>query len=139
MSVLRFQIGGSEHEFVRVDVTGTNGDCWLPSRVAVRAGAFQGEFPRDLDVWAFSRFADQVRELHRTLKGTAVFSTYERQLELVLLGDGLGHVSVNAEAMDCAGTGNKLVFCLSIDQTHLPALLKYLELIVAEYPPGPNR
>jgi hypothetical protein len=134
MSVLRFQIGGDEHEFLRVEVKAANGDGWLPSRIAVCAGAFHGEFPGDLDVWAFSRFADQVRELHKTLKGTAVFSTYEGQLELALVGDGLGHISVNGEAMDFAGTGNKLVFRLGIDQTQLPALLKDLESIVAEYP-----
>lgn len=139
MSALRFQIGGDEHDYARVEVTGANGDGWLPSRIAVRAGAFHGEFPADLDVWAFSRFAGQVRELHKTLKGTAVFSTYEQQLELVLVGDGLGHISVNAEAMDYAGTGNKLIFCLGIDQTHLPALLKDLESIVTEYPPAPDR
>lgn len=135
---LRFQIGGTEHEFARVEVRGANGDGWLPSLVEVSAGAFRGAFPSDLDCWAFARFAREVRELHKTLKGTATFSTYEKQLELSLVGDGLGHIQVRAEAMDYAGTGNKLIFRLDIDQTELPPLMKDLDAIADAYPP-PNK
>jgi hypothetical protein len=132
---LRFQVGVNGHEYARVEVTGANGDGWLPSRVTVSAGGFRGEFPSDLDSWAFVRFAQEVRDLHTTLKGAATFSTYEKQLELALVGDGLGHITVTAEAMDYAGTGNKLIFRLDIDQTELPLLMKELDAIVAAYPP----
>lgn len=135
MSLLHFQIGGTEHEFARVEVLGSNGDGWLPSRVTVRAGSFHGEFPSDLDVWAFARFAAELRTLYESLKGSASFSSYEKQLELTLVGDGLGHVRVKGEAMDYAGTGNKLTFHLEIDQTELPALLRDLGAISAAYPP----
>jgi len=135
MSTLKFQIGGTEHEFVRVDIVGSNGDGWLPSRITVRVGSFLGEFPSDLDVWAFARFATELRTLYESLKGTASFTTYERQLELALVGDGMGHVQVRGEAMDYAGTGNKLIFRLAIDQTEIPALLRDLTAISAAYPP----
>jgi hypothetical protein len=132
---LQLQIGGDEHEYVRVQVIGANGDGWLPSLISVQVGGFHGEFSSDLDTWAFARFVREVRDLHRTLKGKATFTTYEKQLELDLVGDGLGHVEVKAEAMDYAGTGNKLIFRLHIDQTDLPGLIKDLDAIVAVYPP----
>ena len=135
MPHLGFKIGGTDHEFVRVEVVGSNGDGWLPSRISVRAGSFQGEYPSDLDVWAFARFAAELRVLYESLKGTASFSSYEKQLELTLVGDGLGHVRVKGEAMDYAGTGNKLNFHLEIDQTEIPALLQDLGEISAAYPP----
>ena len=135
---LQFHIGGSENEYADVEVVGSNSDGWLPSRIEVSAGAFRGGFPSDLDCWAFERFAREVRELYKTLKGTATFSTYEGQLELSLVGDGLGHVEVKAQAMDYAGTGNKLAFRLHLDQTELPTLMKDLDAIVATYPP-PNK
>lgn len=77
---LGFRIGGREHEYARVEVIGADGDGWLPSRIEVRAGGFQGTFPCDLDRGAFARFAREVRDMHRTLKGTAAFTTYEGQL-----------------------------------------------------------
>jgi hypothetical protein len=135
MTALRVQIGENESEFARIEVTGANGDGWLPSQVTVRAGAFQGEFHSDLDCWAFARFATELRDLHKILKGSATFSTYERQLEMTLTGDGLGHIHIKAEAMDYAGTGNKLMFRLDIDQTYLPKILGELDAIVAAYPP----
>jgi hypothetical protein len=135
MVSLQFQIGGDEHEYARVQVIRANSDGWLPSLISVQAGGFHGEFSSDLDSWAFARFVQEVRDLHRTLKGTATFTTYEKQLELALVGDGLGHVEVKAEAMDYAGTGNKLVFRLHIDQTELPTLMRDLDAIVAAYPP----
>ena len=135
MLALHFHIGEEDHEYAHVEVMGANGDGWLPSRVTVRAGSFQGEFPSYLDCWAFARFAAQLRELHKLLKGTATFSTYEKQLELDLVGDGLGHVTVRGEAMDYAGTGNRLTFHLDIDQTYLPKILGDVEAIVAAFPP----
>ncbi len=135
MTSLKFEIGGTEHEFARVEVISSNGDGWLPSRITVRAGSFSGEFPSNLDVWAFARFATELKALYESLKGTASFSTYEGQLELTLVGDGMGHIQVKGEAMDYAGTGNKLIFRLAIDQTEIPALLRDLSAISAAYPP----
>ena len=76
----------------------------------------------------------ELRELHRTLKGNARFSSYEGQIELALVGDGLGHVAVHGEAMDIAGTGNMLRFHFEIDQTEPQPLLHDLEAIVARHP-----
>jgi len=134
MATLSFKVGGTEHEFALIEVVGDRGDGWLPARVTVKAGVFSGQYTCDLDGGAFSRFASELRELHRTLKGTAEFSSYEEQIELSLVGDGLGHVAVKGEAMDIAGTGNMLRFHLEIDQTELQPLLRDLEAIAARHP-----
>ena len=135
---LRFHIGGDEHEYVRAEVEGANSDGWLPSLVRVQAGAFKGEYPCYLDIWGFARFSQEVKDLYENLNGTATFTTYEGQLEIVMVGDGLGHISVKVQAVDYAGTGNKLSFQLGIDQTNLPSLMTELNLIVDAYPP-PNK
>ena len=132
---LRFQIGGSEHEYIRVEVLGSTTDGLVQSRIEISAGAFRGEYLSDLDCWAFSCFARELRDLHKVLLGTATFTTIERQLELSFVGDGLEHIQVQAEAMDYTGTGNKLIFRLEVDQTELLPLLRDLDAVVATYPP----
>ncbi len=92
MATLSFKVGRGEHEFALIEVVGDRGDGWLPARVTVKAGGFSGQYTCDLDGGAFSRFASELRELHRTLKGTASFTSYEKQIELSLVGDGLATV-----------------------------------------------
>lgn len=110
MTSLRFQIGGVDEEFVRIEVIASNGDGWLPSHITIRTGGFHGNFSADLDSWGFARFATELKSLYADLKRSATFTTYERQLELTIVGDGIGHMRLHGEAMDYAGTGNKLIF-----------------------------
>jgi hypothetical protein len=58
----------------------------------------------------------------------------EGQLELTLKCDALGHVSVDGAAMDVAGIGNKLLFELNIDQTHVPGILDSLKVTLKKHP-----
>jgi len=134
MATLSFKVGRGEHEFALVEVVGDRGDGWLPALVTIRAGGFSGQYPCNLDCGAFSRFAKELRELARTLKGSATFSSYEEQFELSLVGDGLGHVAAKGEAMDFAGTGNLLRFHLEMDQTELQPLIRDLDAITARHP-----
>jgi hypothetical protein len=135
VGVLRFQVGGKERERVLVEVLNTTGDGWLRSIVEVEVGAFRASYPCHFDGGAFQRFAAELRVLHSSLKGKATFSSYEGQLELELVGDGLGHLQVKGEAMDVAGTGNTLSFRLGgMDQTELPELFRDVEAIWSAYP-----
>jgi hypothetical protein len=136
MTALRFKIGGREHEFVQVEVVGDRANGWLPARVSIRVGGFNAEYICDLDGGAFSRFASELRELHRTLKGVARFSSYEEQIELSMVGDGRGHITVTGEAMDVAVTGNALTFRLEVDQTELPQLIGDVDAIATAHPAG---
>jgi len=132
--MLAFHIGGENAEYVRVTVLGNNGDGWLPARIEIAVGAFGGSYKSDLTSMAFSRFAAELRELYRTVSGSAVFTDYEGQLEMQLACDIRGHIRLKGQAMDFAGTGNRLAFELNLDQTNIPPILKSLESFLEEYP-----
>lgn len=134
MPVLSFHVGVRENEQAVVEVLNSTGDGWLRSRVSLRMGAFAAEYPCMLDGGAFQRFESELRELQRALKGGARFSSYEGQFELEVTGDGNGHMLVNGQAMDVAGTGNTLSFRLELDQTDIPSILRELAAIVEAHP-----
>jgi hypothetical protein len=133
--MLVFQIGGENTEYVRVSNIRDHGDGWFSADVAVAVGSFRGQYTADFNSWAFSDFAAQLDKLYQTVSGSAVFTSYEAQLELTLACDARGHIQVRGEAMDYAGTGNKLTFRLDIDQTHVPAILSSLRSAIEKYPP----
>ena len=132
--MIAFQIGGEEADFVRVSITRDNKDGWLSADVEIAVGSFRGSYAADFDIFAFSEFAKQLAVLHQTVSGSAKFTSLEGQLELTLKCDALGHISVSGEAMDVAGIGNKLLFDLDIDQTHVPEVLNSLKATLKKHP-----
>ena len=133
--MLAFHIGGEDSEYVRVEHLRDNGDGWFSADVRVAVGAFRGGYSADFNSWAFSDFLAQLETLYRSVGGTASFTSYERQLELVLSCNAQGHVQLRGEAMDLAGTGNKLIFRLDLDQTYVPAIISSLQSALQLYPP----
>jgi hypothetical protein len=127
-------MGGESEEFVRVVVVGDNSDGWLSARVELAVGRFSGTYSADLTSMAFSRFAAELAVMYDTVSGVAAFTDYERQIELLCKCDVKGHVSVAGEAMDFAGTGNRLTFRLDLDQSHLPRILSDLRVLIQAYP-----
>src|SRR5262245_25555680 len=81
---------------------------WLVCGVKVEAGAWSGSHRASLRSEEFERFLSALRELSRTLRGTAEFSPMEPWIRLQLRGDGLGHVDVSGVADDDVAIGNKL-------------------------------
>jgi hypothetical protein len=142
MSVVAFSIGGSERNRVTVEVVNYeraalgeyHDDNWVNVAVSVSAGAFSGTFPASFITDEFVSFRSQLRELHRTLKGEATFTTMEGQLALHLVGDGRGGITLNGEALDQPGIGNCLTFELALDQTYLASTLDGLDQIIAAFP-----
>jgi hypothetical protein len=133
--VLVFQIGGATSEYVRVSNIRDNGDGWFGADVEVAVGAFRCAYPADFNSWAFSRFRAELEELYQTVSGSAVFTSYEGQLELTLTCDAKGKIEVCGEATDVAGSENRLTFGLHIDQTYVPSILHDLELALQRHPP----
>jgi len=133
--MLAFHIGGESAEYVRVSNLRDHGDGWFSADVEVVVGGFRGSYSADFNSWAFSDFHSQLEKLYRTVAGSAAFTSYEAQLELALTCDTQGHIQLRGEAMDYAGTGNKLVFRLEFDQTFLPTILRDLQLALERYPP----
>ena len=60
--------------------------------------------------------------------------TLEGQLSINITGDGLGHFTADCEALDQAGTGNRLTFTRYFDQTEIPAILEGLNGVLNENP-----
>ena len=54
--------------------------------------------------------------------GQAALLSSEGQLEVEIRGDQLGRMTVVGAAMDVVGTGNRLEFRLTIDQSYIPVL-----------------
>lgn len=133
--MLAFHIGGEDAEYVRVANLRDNGDGWFSADVEVVVGGFRGGYSADFNSWAFSDFQGQLEKLYRAVSGSASFTSYEAQLELVLACDSQGHVQLRGEAMDLAGIGNKLIFGLEIDQTYVPAIISSLQSALKRYPP----
>lgn len=127
--MLAFHIGGSDAEFVRVENLCDNGDGWFSSDVLIAVGGFRASYAASFYSGSFSRFAEQLEQLHSGTARSATFSSHERQLELALTDDALGHIRVRGEAMDEAGTGNELRFELERDQSDLPAIIRSLKAI----------
>ena len=125
--MIAFQIGGENSEFIRVSVTRVSRHELFSTDVEVAVGHFRGSYRADFESYAFSEFHKQLAILNKTVSGSAVFTSREGQLELTLKCDDLGHIHVSGEAMDLAGTGNRLLFELGIDQTHIPKILNSLK------------
>lgn len=107
---------------------------WIVCEVEITAGGFRGEFRADLRSEEFHAFLEEVEGLSTMLEGTAAFSAMEGQIEFSLTGDANGRIGVEGEALDEAGTGNRLHFAFEIDQKDLPAISGALESLLAAFP-----
>lgn len=132
--MIAFQVGGAESDYVRVSVTADNKDGWLSVDVDIVAGGFRGRFPAAFDTYGIAEFARQLAKLNETVSGSAKFRSLEGQLELDMECDRLGRIAVSGKAVDVAGTGNRLLFEIEIDQSHLPEILKNLHATLEKHP-----
>jgi carbon monoxide dehydrogenase subunit G len=107
---------------------------WIDCEVQISVGGFRASFRADLRSEEFQAFLEEIESLSRTLDGTASFTSMEGQVALFLSGDGKGHIRVDGEAIDAAGSGNRLKFSFELDQTYLPAIGRSLEYLLAAFP-----
>lgn len=107
---------------------------WLKGLVKVKAGVFSGEFKAEFMTVDFVSFKNELEKLYYKLNGIATFHTLESQVEIKIIGDGIGHLNAECEVLDYAGTGNKLIFEINFDQTHIPKILNQLEKITDRFP-----
>lgn len=107
---------------------------WIDCEVQIVVGGFRGNFRADLRSEEFRTFLEEVERLNGTLEGTASFTAMEGQITFALTSDGNGHVRVSGEAMDDAGSGNRLRFGFDVDQTFLQTICQSLEHLMAAFP-----
>ena len=142
MTVATFAIGGTARERVEVAVVGYErapvgeyyDDNWLRARVTVQAGAFSGSYDAAFLTEELARFREQLETLYQSLRGQAEFATLEGQLSLLLTVDERGEVLVRGVAIDVPGTGNRLQFQLTLDQSHLRSAIDELRQVTDRYP-----
>ena len=104
------------------------------SKVNVKAGGFSGQLNCDLMTTDFEKFKRELSKLYEELTGTASFDTIEKQVDIKIQGDGIGHFEADCSVMDSVGFGNKLEFKIDFDQTLIPELIKQLNHITKTYP-----
>jgi hypothetical protein len=107
---------------------------WIECEVEVVAGGFRGAFTADMRSEEFQAFMDQLSELGRTIDGAATFTTMEGQLTLSLTAEASGQIRVAGEALDLAGSGNRLAFGFDVDPTHLSSIARSLQALLAAFP-----
>lgn len=142
MTGAAFSLGESKHDRVEVSVLGYErpptgdyyDDNWLTVEVSLAIGGFRGRFQASFLTAELMEFRDQLAALYKSLNGEAKLVTMETQLLLSLSGNGRGGVSLKGEATDQPGTGNRLVFGLDLDQTHLAATLGELDAAIERFP-----
>ena len=82
----------------------------------------------------FERFKQELSKLYDNMDGTACFDTIEEQVLIKIKGDGFGCFNADCSLLDFAGSGNKLYFEISFDQTIIPDMVTQLENITKSYP-----
>jgi hypothetical protein len=96
------------------------------------AGFFRAATPMCVAPSILARFAADVRELDKTLTGSATLESSNQQsaVRLVLAVDHIGHVHVTGRYEI---NGNALDFTFRSDQTQLAPLVSWLEHVVRAY------
>ena len=98
----------------------------------LRAGFFHAVTPMCIAPAILSRFAADLRELDRTLSGSATLESKNRQsaVRLTLTVNHLGHIQA---AGRYEINGNVLDFSFRTDQTQLGPLIQWLDAVIREY------
>jgi hypothetical protein len=107
---------------------------WIECDLEIAAGAFRAAFPAHLRSEEFQSFLEEAQDLRRTLEGAASFTTAEGQLALSVTGDPGGSLRVSGEAIDDAGSGNRLQFKFDVDPSCLEDICVSLEHLLAAFP-----
>ena len=135
--------GGELSEHVRVEFRGwafpnpqSACDDWITVWVDIVTGPFSGSYEARCLAQKLSPFRAELELLYERLDGDATLRPdWEGSLALLLHGDGLGHVSIKAEACPNPATGPWLRFVLpSIDQTFLRPLIDALRELEVQFP-----
>jgi hypothetical protein len=128
--VIAFHIGGEDNEFVRVLVKNIDRHEYISANVEIASGPFHGSYSAEFQSYSFSEFHKQLATLKEVVSGSAEFTSHEGQLEFKLECDHLGRIHVRGEARDTFRTGNRLLFNIGVDQSHVPGILSSLESVL---------
>jgi hypothetical protein len=111
-------------------------DDWMNVWIEIVTGPFSGSYEAQWLAGMLPPFRTALERLYETLDCDVRFTPdWEGSLVLILHGDGLGHVSIKAEACPNPATGPWLRFELpDIDQTFLVPIIDALREQETQFP-----
>jgi hypothetical protein len=112
-------IGNRGADYVSIRVIEPAKKGWMNADVEVRCDGWSGRVKWSFMGGELVRFAQEIRQLHRQLHGTAKLDPLEPNISLSITGDGKGHVTVLGIARNNFQSRTELRFAFTIDQTYL--------------------
>ena len=105
-------------------------DGFYQADIKIQLNSFVGQINSYIEHYDLNRFLIELITLNERLKGKAELRPTENQFSVSLIGDGLGHLTVEGHAFERASYGSCLNFEFEIDQTYLPTIIKSLEIVL---------
>ena len=127
---LNFHEDGGKTVLSLNDIGKEDSEGWLTANVIFDYRGFTANFPIYLMLNDIYSFLDELKELNKHLKGQATFATVEKNVDLVLLGDGLGHIEFNGKIRHDNDYNLVTNFEIPSDQTFLAPLIFQCEEII---------
>jgi hypothetical protein len=87
-----------------------------------------------LDTVSFARFARELRELHKTLRGEAGLNSVEPELIATLRGKGPSGLLELAVEISPDYPNQTHSFIAALDQSYIPPIIADCESVIAAYP-----
>jgi hypothetical protein len=119
-------IGNRGADYVAIRVFAPRIDGWRRADIEVRCDGWTGNLKWSLMKGELTRFAEEIRRLHRDLRGSATLQPLEPNICLTFTGDGKGHIGVKGIARNNFVSRTELRFDLTIDQTYLKEIASSL-------------
>jgi hypothetical protein len=96
------------------------------------AGNFRGVLSGSISRDSLVTFNSQLEKLYRTLRGKAFCQILDYTLEVVVEGNGFGHVTASVKAFDYLGQHSMthFDFGIDLDQTFLPELINEIKTVL---------
>ena len=110
-----------------------HGEEWCGFRAEATAFGFKADFNFDAEFYEFAAFADQVREMDKTLKGAVQFENHEGNVSIDGRIDHLGHISWSIALRSQAHFGEafpELTFRMEGDQTMLKTIAAQIDHMI---------
>ncbi|MGF7081800.1 WapI family immunity protein [Mucilaginibacter sp. UYCu711] len=107
---------------------------WISSKIILRSGPFAATFAAEFMAVDFEKFKKELEYLYDHLDSSATFNGLERNLEIQIQGDGIGHLKAICNASDEPGYGRNFKFYIEFDQTQLMPLIRQLANILQSFP-----
>jgi len=113
--------------------TSYGGGYYAKGRINIDAGGYSVKSQHYFTTGELYEFLNALTVCQNELLGKAELKNTERELELVLTYNKLGHVNVSGEFQDRMDIDRKLVFEFQSDQTQIQETLSDLRKVIAVF------